>query len=64
MVNPIFPDNEFLLDRAQRCRSLAGTFLDPIMRERMLEIAEGYEDLAKKSQALTPLKSIAVSELS
>jgi hypothetical protein len=63
MANPIFLDNEFLLDRAERCRSLAATFLDPILRDRMLEIAEGYEDLAKKYQALTPLKSIAVSDL-
>jgi len=59
----IFPDSEFLIDRAEKCRALASTFHDPILRDRMLEIASGYEELAKGAETLAPLESIKVSEL-
>jgi len=59
----IFPDSEFLIDRAAKCRTLASTFHDPILRDRMLEIASGYEELAKGAETLAPLERIKVSEL-
>jgi len=51
----IFPDSEFLIDRAEKCRTLASTFHDPILRDRMLEIASGYVELAKGAETLSPL---------
>ena len=65
MATPVFlfPDIELLLSRAERCRSLASTFSDPVLRDGMLEIASGYDKLAKDAEALTPLQSIRVSKL-
>jgi hypothetical protein len=63
MADPISLDRSFLIARAERCRSLASTFFNPILRERMLELASDYDELAEKSDALTPLGSTKVSKL-
>lgn len=60
MASLNFPDSKFLIDRAERCRSLASTFLDPILRERMLELAGSYEEMAKASEKPQPIQSIRV----
>ncbi len=65
MATPIFlfPHVKVLLGRAERCRSLANTFVDPVLRDGMLDIASGYDRLAKNAEALAPLQSIKVNEL-
>jgi len=63
MAEPIFPDRKFLIDRAELCCSIARTFFDPLLRERMLEIAKRYEELAKNAEAHSPLESIKVMRL-
>jgi hypothetical protein len=37
------------LVRAKECRKLAETFRDPQTRERMLQVADDYEELAMRS---------------
>jgi hypothetical protein len=63
MATPVFSDSDYLIRRAEQCRLLASTFHNPMLRDRMLEIAGGYEELAKNAEALTPFQSIKVSEL-
>ena len=63
MANPQFPNSEFLIGRAVQCRSLAGGFVDPTLRDRMLALAGDYEEMAKAADALRPLENIRVSEL-
>jgi hypothetical protein len=46
-----FPDNAFLTNRAEQCRSLARHFADPRICDRMLDLAGSYEELAKKGLA-------------
>lgn len=58
-----FPSSEFLFRRADRCRLLASTLHDPIVRDKMLEIADGYEELGRNAEALAPQQSIKVIEL-
>jgi hypothetical protein len=60
MAEPIFPDRKFLIRRAELCSSIARTFSDPLLREKMLEIARGYEELAKNAEPLSPFQSIKV----
>jgi hypothetical protein len=62
-ATPVFPESEFLFRRAERCRLLASTFRDPIFRDRILEIAGGYDELGRNAEVLTPLQNIKVSEL-
>jgi hypothetical protein len=63
MATPGFPDSRFLLGRAEQCRSLASGLRDPIFRDRMIEIAVGYEELARNADAFRPLQKIKVGEL-
>jgi hypothetical protein len=44
-----FPDSSYLTNRAEQCRSLAKGFLDPLIRNRMLELASCYDELAKSA---------------
>jgi hypothetical protein len=63
MATPNFPDSRFLLGRAEQCRSLASGLRDPMFRDRMIEIAVGYEELARNADAFRPLQEIKVGEL-
>jgi hypothetical protein len=43
-----FPSNEFLINRAEQCRSMAAhTLVDPMVRDQMIDLAVGYEEIAK-----------------
>jgi hypothetical protein len=43
-----FPSNEFLINRAEQCRSMAAhTLVDPMVRDRMIDLALGYEKIAR-----------------
>jgi len=43
-----FPNSEFLINRAEQCRSMAAhTLVDPSIRNRMIDLALGYEKIAK-----------------
>ena len=43
-----FPSSEFLFNRAKQCRSMARALVDPMSRGRMIDLALGYEEIAKK----------------
>jgi hypothetical protein len=47
-----FPNSEFLLNRAEQCRSVARTLLDPIVRDQMIDLALGYEKIARTAAKL------------
>jgi DNA-binding TFAR19-related protein (PDSD5 family) len=47
-----FPNNEFLINRAEQCRSIARQLLDPMVRDRMIDLALGYEKIAKAAARL------------
>ena len=52
MSNADFPSGKFLTIRAEQCRSMALTFGDPVMRDRMMDLALGYEEIAKAAAKL------------
>ena len=47
-----FPNSEFLINRAEQCRSMARTLVDPMVRDRMINLALGYEEIAKSAAKL------------
>lgn len=57
-----FPDGAYLTNRAQQCRSLAQGFRDPILRDRMFELASSYDELAKPAVAIKQ-RTIKVQQL-
>jgi hypothetical protein len=61
MVTSSFPDSKFFIARAGQARLLAGALADPVIRDRMLTIADDYEKMAKTAEALK--QNSGVSEL-
>jgi hypothetical protein len=57
-----FPNSEFLLNRAKQCRSMARTVVDPMFRDRMIDLALGYEEIAK-SVAKLKIRNIEVGKV-
>ncbi len=45
MSKKLFYDSQHWHDRAEDARKVAAQIIDPISRQTMLEIAEGYESL-------------------
>jgi hypothetical protein len=49
MNKTLFHDPEHWRDRADDARRVATEILDPVSRRKMLDIAEGYESLARRA---------------
>ena len=47
-----FPNGEFLINRAEQCRSMARILVDPMVRDRMIDLALGYEEIARSAAKL------------
>ena len=47
-----FPNSEFLFNRARQCRSMARTLVDPASSDRMIDLARGYEEIARSAARL------------
>ena len=47
-----FPNSDFLFNRAKQCRSMARTLVDPGFRDRMIDLALGYEEIARSAAKL------------
>jgi hypothetical protein len=62
MANVDFPSDKFLTLRAEQCRSMALTFANPMMRDRMMDLALGYEKIAKAAAKLK-IENIKIEEL-
>ncbi len=62
MSNSDFPNSDFLIIRAEQCRSMARTLVDPIVRDRMIDLALGYEKIAKAAAKLK-IENIKIDEL-
>jgi hypothetical protein len=43
---------------AEQCRARADKLQDPIIRERMLMIADGYDRIAHDAEIRTPFKTV------
>ena len=63
MATLTFPDKKFLIARAGQARLLAGALADPVVRNRMLMVADDYEKMAKTAETLKLVRNIALSEL-
>jgi hypothetical protein len=57
-----FPNSEFLINRAKQCRSMARILASPLSRDRMIDLARGYEELSKAAAELT-LENFKIEEL-
>jgi hypothetical protein len=49
MTKRLFHDSGHWRDRAEDARRVATEILDPVSRRKMLDIAEGYESLARRA---------------
>jgi hypothetical protein len=49
MTRKLFHDPQYLHDRAEEARRVGLQILDPLSRRTILEIAESYEALARRS---------------
>jgi hypothetical protein len=49
MTKRLFHDPEHWRDRADDARRVATEIFDPVSRRKMLDIAEGYESLARRA---------------
>ncbi len=61
MSNTGFPDSDLLITRAEQCRSMARALLDPMVRDRMIYLALGYEKIAKAAAKLK-IENIKIEE--
>jgi hypothetical protein len=62
MSNSDFPNSDFLIIRAEQCRSMARALVDPMKRDRMIDLALGYEKISKAAAKLK-IENIKIDEL-
>jgi hypothetical protein len=62
MSKTCFPNSEFLINRAEQCRSMARALIDPTIRDQMIDLALGYEKIAKAATKLK-IENVKVEKL-
>ncbi len=57
MAETNFPTGQFLMHRAEQCRAIARMLRHPADRSRMIDLALGYEEIAKSAARINVIKT-------